>query len=85
MDLILWRHAEAEEAAPGGGDSERELTPRGEKQALRMALTQAGHVVSVFHITHDGFAFFVRQRAGLGEADAARIAVEQAHFEPVLH
>ena len=37
MDLILWRHAEAEEAAPGGSDAERELTPRGEKQALRMA------------------------------------------------
>ena len=37
MDLILWRHAEAEEASPGGSDAERELTPRGEKQALRMA------------------------------------------------
>ena len=24
MDLILWRHAEAEEAAPGGSDAERE-------------------------------------------------------------
>lgn len=37
MDLILWRHAEAEEAAPGGNDLERSLTPRGEKQAARMA------------------------------------------------
>ncbi|NBX53955.1 MAG: phosphohistidine phosphatase SixA [Betaproteobacteria bacterium] len=37
MDLILWRHAEAEEAAPGGSDMERQLTARGEKQALRMA------------------------------------------------
>ena len=37
MDLILWRHAEAEEAAPGGADLERSLTPRGEKQAARMA------------------------------------------------
>ena len=37
MDLILWRHAEAEDAAPGGNDLERQLTPRGEKQALRMA------------------------------------------------
>jgi phosphohistidine phosphatase len=37
MDLILWRHAEAEEAADGDGDLDRSLTPRGEKQAARMA------------------------------------------------
>ena len=41
MDLILWRHAEAEEAVDGaarmGSDLERKLTPRGEKQAARMA------------------------------------------------
>ncbi len=34
MDLILWRHAEAEEGAP---DLERALTGRGRKQAARMA------------------------------------------------
>ncbi len=37
MDLILWRHAEAEEAPEGGEDLERALTSRGEKQAARMA------------------------------------------------
>jgi len=41
MDLILWRHAEAEdwpEGDPGGGnDLDRSLTTRGEKQAARMA------------------------------------------------
>src|SRR4051812_639641 len=37
MDLILWRHAEAEDDAPGGDDLQRALTPRGEKQAARMA------------------------------------------------
>ncbi|WP_034712632.1 phosphohistidine phosphatase SixA [Acidovorax sp. JHL-9] len=37
MDLILWRHAEAEEAADGVDDAARPLTPRGEKQAARMA------------------------------------------------
>ncbi|HRL98202.1 MAG TPA: histidine phosphatase family protein [Acidovorax sp.] len=37
MDLILWRHAEAEEAEGGGDDLARSLTPRGEKQAARMA------------------------------------------------
>ncbi len=34
MDLILWRHAEAEDGFP---DSARPLTSRGEKQATRMA------------------------------------------------
>ena len=37
MDLILWRHAEAEEAADGMDDTARALTPKGEKQAARMA------------------------------------------------
>lgn len=41
MDLILWRHAEAEdwpEDDPQGSRGlERSLTPRGEKQAARMA------------------------------------------------
>lgn len=36
MDLILWRHAEAEEAPPGGDDLARALTPRGERDALRV-------------------------------------------------
>lgn len=38
MDLILWRHAEAEEAPDGGDDLARALTSRGEKQAARMAV-----------------------------------------------
>lgn len=41
MDLILWRHAEAEdleETDDGGGlDLSRRLTPKGERQATRMA------------------------------------------------
>jgi len=36
MELILWRHAEAEDQAPGG-DSARALTKKGQKQAERMA------------------------------------------------
>lgn len=34
MDMILWRHADAE---PGEPDLERKLSPKGEKQARRMA------------------------------------------------
>lgn len=44
MDLILWRHAEAQDHPHGEAgeqgdalDLERRLTPRGEKQAARMA------------------------------------------------
>ncbi|HEY3047448.1 MAG TPA: histidine phosphatase family protein [Polaromonas sp.] len=41
MDLILWRHAEAENWPEGdpqaGTDLDRSLTARGEKQAARMA------------------------------------------------
>jgi phosphohistidine phosphatase len=35
--LILWRHAEAIDLELVGDDMERTLTPRGEKQAARMA------------------------------------------------
>ena len=34
MDLILWRHAEAEDGVP---DTARRLTPKGEKQAQKIA------------------------------------------------
>ena len=37
MDLILWRHAEAQEPEGEMTDLERALTRRGEKQAARMA------------------------------------------------
>ena len=41
MDLILWRHAEAEALPEGTADAcrdlERKLTARGDKQAVRMA------------------------------------------------
>ena len=37
MDLILWRHAEAQDQMDGGDDMARALTHRGEKQAARMA------------------------------------------------
>jgi phosphohistidine phosphatase len=37
MDLILWRHAEAEDERDGQDDLDRALTARGEKQAARVA------------------------------------------------
>jgi phosphohistidine phosphatase len=37
MDLIFWRHAEAVEPTDGETDSDRPLSARGERQALRMS------------------------------------------------
>lgn len=37
MDLILWRHAEAEVRREGQDELARALTPKGERQAQRMA------------------------------------------------
>lgn len=36
-ELVLWRHAEAQDWVPGCDDLQRALTARGEKQAKRMA------------------------------------------------
>jgi phosphohistidine phosphatase len=44
MDLILWRHAEAEVAPEGGDDLSRALTKKGERQAARMALWLDRHL-----------------------------------------
>jgi len=44
MDLILWRHAEAEVARDGQDDLSRELTPKGERQALKMGLWLDRHL-----------------------------------------
>ncbi len=38
MDLIFWRHAEADDWTDGCDDMARKLTSRGEKQAKRMAI-----------------------------------------------
>jgi len=38
MDLIFWRHAEADDWTDGCDDMARKLTARGEKQAKRMAV-----------------------------------------------
>lgn len=36
MDLLLWRHADAEDATPGQNDMDRRLTARGHGQAEAM-------------------------------------------------
>ena len=41
MDLILWRHAEAEDGMP---DAKRRLTDKGQKQAQQMAVWLRAHL-----------------------------------------
>ena len=47
MDLILWRHADAEEGAP---DLARELTPKGREQAARVAAWMRRHLPEGFEV-----------------------------------
>ena len=47
MDLLLWRHAEAEDGIP---DSKRKLTSRGEKQAQQMAAWIKSHAAQNLYI-----------------------------------
>lgn len=47
MELILWRHADAEDGAP---DLERKLTPRGRKDAERVARWLLRHLPPDFHV-----------------------------------
>ncbi len=44
MDLILWRHAEAEDIGDNIADHERKLTAKGKKQAQKMAEWLAPHL-----------------------------------------
>lgn len=60
MDLILWRHAEADE---GGPDLERKLTAKGRKQAKRMAAWLLQRLPSKF-ILFSSPAVRGRQTAG---------------------
>jgi phosphohistidine phosphatase len=47
MELILWRHAEAEDGKP---DLARRLTPKGRKQAARVAAWVHQHVPPGFEV-----------------------------------
>jgi phosphohistidine phosphatase len=44
MNMILWRHAEAEDEVGGTTDAARALTAKGEKQAHKMAAWLKGHI-----------------------------------------
>lgn len=82
MDLILWRHAEAEEIAPGIDDPHRGLTPRGLKQARRTAdwlnrfLPAGARVISSPALRCQQTAAALERRVKLVEALAPEGSVE---------
>ncbi|MBN8487438.1 MAG: histidine phosphatase family protein [Burkholderiales bacterium] len=82
MDLILWRHAEAEEIAPGIDDPHRGLTPRGLKQARRAAdwlnrfLPAGARVISSPALRCQQTAAALERRVKLAEALAPEGGVE---------
>jgi phosphohistidine phosphatase len=47
MDLILWRHAEAADGTP---DNSRELTPKGIKQAEKVAAFLSSHLSDDYRV-----------------------------------
>jgi phosphohistidine phosphatase len=63
MDLILWRHAEAE---PGEPDSDRRLTPKGAKQAERVASWLERHLPETCRILVSPAERAQRTAAALG-------------------
>ncbi|HSN21199.1 MAG TPA: histidine phosphatase family protein [Usitatibacter sp.] len=65
MDLILWRHAEAEDEA-AGGDMARALTKRGRKQAERMGEWLRAHVSDDWRVVASPARRAVQTAKGLG-------------------
>jgi phosphohistidine phosphatase len=63
MDLIVWRHAEAEDGVP---DLERELTPKGRKQADRVAQWLLQRMPARFALISSPAARALQTAAALG-------------------
>jgi phosphohistidine phosphatase len=88
VDLILWRHAEAEEIREGQLDSDRVLTAKGRRQATKMALWLRAHLPANTRVlasparrtqetaTHLGLPYATDSRLAIGQSpDAALLAV----------
>ena len=65
MDLILWRHADAEDAG-AGGDLARALTKRGRKQSERMGEWLRERITSEWRVLSSPARRAVQTAQGLG-------------------
>ena len=80
MDLILWRHAEAEELEEGLSDVDRALTFKGRRQATKIALWLREHLPETPQIlvsparraqqtaTHLGLPYLTEPKLGMGQS-----------------
>jgi phosphohistidine phosphatase len=89
VDLILWRHAEAEEIREGQLDSDRLLTAKGRRQATKMALWLRAHLPAGTRVlasparrtqetaTHLGLPYTTDTRLAIGQSpDDALLAAD---------
>jgi phosphohistidine phosphatase len=84
MELILWRHAEAEDPGPGG-DFVRELTKKGRKQAERMAAWLEPRLEGDWLLLSSPAARAMQTAAALGRDIDARPALDpSARAEAIL-
>jgi len=89
MDLILWRHAEAEDAA-AGGDAARALTRHGKKQAERMGAWLRARISDEWLVlssparravqTAKGLDMELEEREGLGTNASVASVLREAHW-----
>ena len=84
MELILWRHAEAEDGEP---DLARKLTPRGNKQARRAAEWLDRHLPDRTRILVSPAIRAQQTAAALADTALSlpRLALRYARFRPRAH
>ena len=78
MELILWRHADAENPGPKG-DAARELTKRGRKQAERMAAWLRPRLEGEWTVLCSPAARAVQTATPLGRDYELREGLDTAH------
>jgi phosphohistidine phosphatase len=81
MDLILWRHADAED---GGFDLGRKLTPKGEVQAQRVAAWLRGHLPERYRLLASPAVRAQQTAAALGSPITETLLAPGAKVEAIL-
>lgn len=76
VDLILWRHAEAEDASASGKDTDRALTKRGRKDATRMAKWLSQYLPTVTVVLSSPAQRCLETAAALSALNQVQIKVE---------
>lgn len=75
-DLILWRHAEAEDVSASGKDSDRALTKRGRKDAARMAKWLSQYLPAVTVVLSSPAQRCQETAAALSALNQAQVKIE---------